>query len=130
MSLLTKLILLALAGAAGTIARYGLAGLTQRLLGSAFPWGTAVVNLLGCLLVGVFWALVESRWQLSGTARAMLFIGFMGAFTTFSSFVLESAELFRTGQMAWGLLNIAGQNVLGLVLFVAGYQAARLMSGG
>ena len=127
MTLLTKLLLLAAAGAVGTLARYGLAGLAQRLFGSSFPWGTMVVNLLGCLVIGFVWALAETRWQLSGATRAVLFIGFMGAFTTFSSFVLESAELFRVGQVSWGLLNIAGQNLVGLGLFVAGYHLARLL---
>lgn len=127
MTLLTKLILLAAAGAAGTLARYGLAGLAQRLFGSSFPWGTMVVNLLGCLVIGFVWALAETRWQLGGATRAVLFIGFMGAFTTFSSFVLESAELFRVGQVSWGLLNMAGQNIVGLGLFLAGYHLARLL---
>jgi len=126
-SLVTKLLLLALAGAAGTLARYGLAGLAQRWFGSEFPWGTMLVNLVGCLLIGFFWALAENRWPIGGAARVVLFVGFMGAFTTFSSFVLEAAELFRVGQVSWGLVNIAGQNVLGLALFLVGYALARLL---
>jgi CrcB protein len=119
--------LIALAGSLGTLARYGLSGLVQRVCGSDFPWGTLVVNMAGCLVIGVLWTLTEDRWPLSGQSRAVLFIGFMGAFTTFSSFALESAELLRAGQWLWGLGNIAGQTVLGVVLFFIGAMAARLL---
>ena len=125
--MLTKILLIALAGSLGTLARYGLSGLTQRWFGSDFPWGTFVVNMLGCLIIGLLWTLTESRWPLSGQSRAVLFIGFMGAFTTFSSFALESSELFRAGQWLWGVGNVVGQCVAGLVLFFVGAAVARLL---
>ena len=125
--MLTKLLLIALAGALGTLARYGLSGLAQRWFGADFPWGTLLVNMLGCLVIGVLWTLTEDRWPLSGQTRAVLFIGFMGAFTTFSSFALESAELFRAGQWLWGIGNVAGQSVAGLALFFVGALVARLL---
>lgn len=124
--MVSKLLLIALAGSLGTLARYGLSGLAQRLCGSDFPWGTLAVNMLGCLAIGYLWTLAETRWPLSGQTRAILFIGFMGAFTTFSSFALESAELLRTGQWLWGLGNIVGQCVAGMALFFAGVMLARL----
>ena len=125
--MVTKLLLIAAAGSLGTLARYGLSGLVQRLLGSDFPWGTLVVNMVGCFVIGLLWTLSEGRLPLSGQSRAILFIGFMGAFTTFSSFALESAELLRTGQVLWGLGNIVGQCVVGLALFFVGVLVARLL---
>ena len=122
-----KLALLALAGALGTLARYGTAGLVQRIHGTSFPWGTLAVNLTGCFLAGLLWTLFESRWPLSGETRTILLVGFMGAFTTFSALVLESGELLRSAEWMHALANLAMQNVLGFVALFAGIALARTM---
>ncbi|WP_028587081.1 fluoride efflux transporter CrcB [Desulfocurvus vexinensis] len=122
-----KLVLLGLAGALGALSRYGLAGLVQRLAGGSFPAGTFVVNMVGCLLFGLVWGLAEDRAGLGPQARAVVLTGFLGAFTTFSTFMFESAALLRSSQWAYALLNIGGQNLIGLACLLAGLALARLV---
>jgi CrcB protein len=122
-----KMIYLAVAGACGTLARYGLAGLVQRVAGASFPWGTVSVNALGCLLFGVIWTVTSERFVGSGELRIILLTGFMGAFTTFSTFVAESGHLFADGEHWYGLGNILLQNAVGLVLFFLGMALGRLI---
>ncbi len=122
-----KLILLALAGATGTLARYGLAGMVQRWGGAGFPWGTLAVNVLGCFVAGLLWSLFEQRWAVSGETRIVVLVGFMGAFTTFSAYILETGELARTSQ--WWLMaaNLGLQNGLGLFALLGGAALGRIL---
>lgn len=120
-----KLIWLGLAGGAGALSRYGLAGLVHRVAGGAFPAGTFVVNMAGCLLFGLVWGVLEDRAALPPQVRVVVLTGFMGAFTTFSTYVFESASLLRDGQWAYALVNMAGQNLAGLALLFAGLALAR-----
>jgi CrcB protein len=121
-----KILLVGLGGGAGALARWGLAGLVHRLFGGGFPLGTFVVNLTGCLLFGLAWGLVESRGLLGPSARMAVLTGFLGAFTTFSTFAFESAQLLRLGQWGLALANVAGQVVLGLVFLFLGLALSRL----
>jgi CrcB protein len=118
-----KLTAIALAGAAGTLTRYGLSGWAQRLVGGGFPWGTLSVNLGGSLLAGIFWAMAENRISLSGEIRAIVLVGFMGGFTTFSAFMLETSELMRDAQWGWVVGNLLLQNLGGLACFFVGRVA-------
>ncbi len=122
-----RLVLLALAGAAGTLARYWLGGLVQRLTGEGFPWGTLVVNALGCLLFGFFWTLAEERMLISGQMRIVVLIGFMGAFTTFSTFAFETRQMLSETEWLRGLGNIALQNVLGIAAIGLGFMIGRFV---
>jgi fluoride exporter len=122
-----KLAWLAVAGALGTLARYGLAGLAQRVSGASFPWGTLTVNLLGCFLTGLLWALFEGRWPVSGQTRAILLIGFMGAFTTFSAFMLETGELVREAEWIPAVANVVMQNGFGFLALLAGAMLGRML---
>ncbi len=122
-----KWIGLAVAGVLGTLARYGLSGLVQRIAGAGFPWGTAVVNLTGCFLFGLLWTLLDGRIQVRPEIRTTVFIGFFGAFTTFSSFVAETASLMRDSQWLYAGANIIGQNVLGIVVLLAGMALGRMV---
>lgn len=122
-----KLIWIGLAGAVGSLARYGLAGIVQSAVGKSFPWGTMSVNLLGCLLFGLVWGLaVESRVTISAEVRLILLVGFMGAFTTFSTFSFETARLLEDSQWLAALGNLTLQNVGGLVAMFAGLALGRL----
>jgi len=122
-----KILLLALAGVAGTLARYYLAGAVHDLLGREFPFGTVAVNLLGCALFGIVWTLADERALLSPQTRLVLLVGFMGAFTTFSSFIFESATLIRDQEYLKAAINIVGQNILGYGCFLLGAACGRFI---
>lgn len=122
-----KLLLIALAGSAGTLSRYWLSGAVQRLFGADFPFGTWAVNILGCLLFGLVWVLSEERFAFGGETRIIILVGFMGAFTTFSTYVFESQAMMADGQWLSLALNLAGQNVLGFAALYAGMLIGRVV---
>jgi fluoride exporter len=124
---LHRLFLIALAGAIGTLARYGLGGYVQEHCGKMFPWGTVAVNLLGCLLFGLVWSSLEERWPTSGETRTIILIGFMGAFTTFSTFMFESEELLRGSEWWLALGYFTVHNVGGLAALLAGLAVGRFL---
>lgn len=124
---MSKLILIGAAGAAGTLARYMLGGLVQKLYGGAFPWGTFAVNMTGTFLFGLVWGLAESRLVIGSDTRAVILVGFMGAFTTFSTFMFETGELLRDSQWALAAGNIALQNIIGVIFLILGLAAGRLV---
>jgi CrcB protein len=124
---LQKLLLLALAGAFGTLARYGLGRLVHEHSGGVFPWGTVVVNVLGCLLFGLVWSALGERRPAGGEVRTIILIGFMGAFTTFSTFVFETQELLYDAEWLPALGYFTMQNVGGLAALLAGLALGRLI---
>ncbi len=130
--MLTQLGFLALAGAAGTLARYGLAGLSHRLAIWAqlpgaphFPFGTLTVNLAGCFLFGLVWTLAVDRAAFNAQTKLLLLTGFMGAFTTFSTFAFETGELMGQGRLLHAAINLAAQNLLGIAAVIVGMRLAR-----
>ncbi len=120
-----KLTLLAVAGAIGSVSRYGLSLAVYRVCGPTFPWGTFVVNLLGCFLFGLIWSLAEEGWGISDGTRVIVLVGFMGAFTTFSSFAHDTFILMRDARWLLAGANIAAQNVLGIIALVGGVAVGR-----
>ncbi|EPR31553.1 CrcB-like protein [Alkalidesulfovibrio alkalitolerans DSM 16529] len=124
---LQKLALIALAGSLGALSRYGLASLVHRLAGTGFPLGTFVVNVTGCLAFGLCVGLFEGRVSISPETRFAVLTGFLGSYTTFSTYAFESAALMRDGQWLTASVNIGGQIVLGLVAVVIGLNIARAL---
>jgi len=124
---LEKLVWIGLAGLLGTYMRYGLSGAVQRACGTSFPCGTLAVNITGCFLFGLVWSLAEDRLSISGEMRTVILIGFMGAFTTFSSFAFETVQLARGAEWALALGNILAQNTIGLACLFLGLVAGRLL---
>ena len=116
---------LALAGAVGTLCRYGLSGVVQQLFGAGFPWGTLVTNAVGCFLFALVWSLTEERMLVSAQTRFIVLTGFMGAFTTFSTFAHETGLLARDAQWLSAVLNLLGQNTVGLASVLAGWALGR-----
>ncbi len=122
---MSKWLAIAIAGGLGSLARYGLAGLVQRWTGPAFPWGTFVVNVVGCLAFGFVVGVIEDRVALAAQLRPFLLVGFLGAFTTFSTFSFESTELLLDRQWWFLAGNIAGQAVVGVAAILVGLTAGR-----
>jgi len=113
-------LLVAAGGAIGSVARYALSTFVLRVTGTLFPLGTFVVNAVGCLCFGLVVGAAEQRIALSPETRAFILAGVLGGFTTFSSYVFESAGLLRDGQMTAAIVNVAGQVVAGLAAFWIG----------
>jgi fluoride exporter len=122
-----KLLWLGIAGGLGALARYGLSSLVQRYSGAMFPWGTFVVNVLGAFVFGFIWSLVEQRLVMSIETRVILLTGFLGGFTTFSSFMFESAALITDGQWGLAALNLGGQVMAGLAAVFLGLALGRMV---
>lgn len=118
-----RLLLIALAGALGSLCRYGLASGLQR--GSSFPWGTLGVNAVGCLIAGALWAAFENRADISPDVRAMAFVGFTGAFTTFSALIMETNQFLRAGDLLPAAANVVLQLVLGMAALTLGLLLGR-----
>lgn len=121
---MTKFILLAAGGAIGTILRYSISGFTYRFFNGFFPWGTLAVNLTGSFIIGLLWGFFEIE-NISSNVRNFIFIGILGGFTTFSTFALESLNMFRDGEVKLALTNILASNILGIVLVFLGFIIAR-----
>ena len=95
--------------------------------GETFPAGTLVVNIVGCFLAGLLFYLVQERNLVKPLTGTVLMIGFLGGFTTFSSFGLQTFTLLRDGEFWFASLNIIGSNLLGLLMVWAGYTLGRLV---
>jgi len=119
-----KVIYLLSGGAIGTLLRYSVSGLSHRMFSSIFPWGTLMVNLIGSFVIGLLWGISEQT-NFSPNIRAFIFIGILGGFTTFSSYSLETLNLFRDGEIKMGIINILANNILGLILVFAGFVLSK-----
>jgi len=119
-----------LGSALGGVARYGCSGLAARYIGVAFPWGTLIVNVSGCLVIGFLATLAsaDGRLLLSPDARAFLMIGVCGGFTTFSAFSIETLNLARDGEWLWAGANVILSVVLCLLAVWFGHIGAVALS--
>ena len=122
-----KFAYIALAGAAGTLARYGVGTLFQRDGVAGMPWGVFVANMIGALLFGFIWAASEERGWISENMRVIALVGFMGAFTTFSTLAFDNVQMARASEGAWFGANMLLTNVGGLVAVYAGFRVARVV---
>ena len=118
------------AGAIGALARWGVAFLGNAALGSRFPYGTLIANVLGCFIFGLVVEFLRHRELLDSYLRFLLLTGFAGAFTTFSTFGFESYQLAHERHPALAVLNIALSVGLGLAAVVAGVAAGRTIAAG
>jgi len=113
------LMVIALGGALGAVARYGISGWVQGWMNTTFPLGTLVVNVTGSFLLGLSLYLLESTAPTT-EMRSFVTIGFLGAFTTFSTFSYEAVVLLQGGEWARGGLYVGGSLVLGLAGLLMG----------
>jgi CrcB protein len=121
------LLLVGAGGFFGAVARYLVDGWVSRLTGAGFPWGTLTINLTGSFLLGLLFAMTIDRGLLPAEIRAPVMIGFIGAYTTFSTWMLESWRLVESGEVLAAAGNIVGSVALGLVAVFLGLLVGRLV---
>lgn len=124
--MLQSIFLVGIAGAAGAVSRYGVGLMAERSLGSHFAFGTLLVNVLGCLALGFLLELDRGTSVLTHPLRLLFAVGFLGAFTTFSTFGYETIRYLQDGAGQLALLNVTANLVLGLGAVWVGWGVARL----
>ena len=119
-----KLVLIALGGMLGTLCRYGLTTWVDQRVQSPFPYGTLVINLAGCFVAGLFLPLLEQDW-VAPELRLAVLTGFLGGFTTFSAYGLQTVALANGGLFSMAVLNVFVSNAAGLALVWIGSSLSR-----
>ena len=122
---LVPLLLIGIGGFAGAISRYLVDGFVTERTAGAFPWGTLVVNATGSFVLGLLFAATTERGILPAEIRGPVMIGFIGAYTTFSTYMLESWGLLESGSYGAALANLGGSVVVGLLAVAAGLAIGR-----
>jgi CrcB protein len=117
---MTKIVSLAIGGVLGTWARYFLTVSITQFVGIHFPYGTIVVNLSGCFLMGFLVVFLEGPMNMQPNLMLLLVVGFCGAFTTFSTFILETSGMIRDGNTLHALANVVISVIAGFILFRIG----------
>jgi fluoride exporter len=126
MSMIKNLIIIMLGGSLGAVSRYLIGLMAAKAWGVNFPWGTLIVNMAGCFLIGLIFALADSVRLLTPSVRLFLITGFLGALTTFSSFSLETTNAVRAGLTLQPIMNIMLNNLGGFGLTFLGYWLGSL----
>jgi CrcB protein len=114
-------------GAVGALARYGLDGLIERRTFSVFPWSTFAINVSGCFLAGAVVADLVDRHHVSPALRIGLVVGFLGAYTTFSTFAQETVDLAKTHDYALALANAIASVAVGFAAVLAGTAVGKVI---
>ncbi len=120
-------IFVAIGGAIGALSRVGVSAACLRLFGDRFAWGTVTVNVVGCLLFGFVWAFTEERVGLR-EYRPLVITGFMGSFTTFSTYAFEISQDAGSGRLAAAVGSFTLQNAAGIGCMLLGFALARAMA--
>ncbi|MDZ7781080.1 MAG: fluoride efflux transporter CrcB [Gemmatimonadota bacterium] len=123
------LLYIALGGAAGALARYGLGGWVQNRIAVAFPWGTLTVNVIGCLLIGLSIPYLEAL-RVKPDVRMLVAVGVLGAFTTFSAFGYETVALLREGAWPRAVGYVGASVILGIGMVWVGIRLSTILPGG
>jgi CrcB protein len=124
---LMKMLLVMAGGSIGALSRYAVSLWAARFLGTRFPWGTLAVNLSGCFLIGLAFALAERGLSIMNPSMRLFFItGYLGALTTFSTFGLETVNSLREGTYLVAVSNILANNIIGAALVILGMLVGRL----
>jgi len=119
-----RILLIAIFGAVGTLARYGLQGIVQVRAGGAFPYGTLLINLTGCFLLALIGQFTLNHMVISPDWRVAITVGFFGGYTTFSSFGWETAKMLEDGEWLRATTYVAASVFVGLFLSIAGIRLA------
>lgn len=122
-----NILLVAVGGALGAVARFVVGNAVSRAIGSALPYGTFVINVIGCFAMGLLMTIIVDRELLPATWRLLLCVGLLGGFTTFSSFGYEALMLLTEGRLLAALAYVGGSVVLGLMAAGMGVLCARAL---
>lgn len=125
--MLQKLLWLAVAGACGTVGRFTVCELASKAKSGAFPLGTFTVNILGSFLFGFIYVLAQKKMHINAEIRLIALTGFMGAFTTFSTYAFDTARLLKSAEWATAAGNVFGHTVLGVAALVVGVLVGRML---
>ena len=120
MKRMDKFLIISLGAILGANARYWLGGWAADRFGTTFPYGTLIINVTGSLVLGFFITLVTDRFLVDPRWRLLVAIGFLGAYTTFSTYTYESMNLILSGQVWLGLVDLFGCSILGAAAMLAG----------
>lgn len=115
-----KWLMLLLGGGIGTVSRHLVSGAAHQMFGAKFPYGTFAVNILGCFLIGLIVSLAQEKFVLTDPMKLFLIVGFLGAFTTFSTFIFETSTLIKSGSTLLALANVLVSVLIGFFIFEAG----------
>jgi CrcB protein len=122
-----KILLVGIAGLAGTLARYWLSGWIDGRFGGIFPMGTLAVNLVGCFAAGFLFHTFSERYLVDPDLRASILVGFLGAFTTFSSYGIQSITLLRDSEFLMAGVNVLASNLAGIGMVWLGYNLSKVV---
>lgn len=122
-----ELLSIAAGGALGAVSRFCLGNLISRIIGSALPYGTFVINIVGCFFMGLIMTMIIERGMLSAAWRLLLCVGFLGGFTTFSSFGYETLMLLQEEKIVAVLAYVGGSIILGLMSAALGVAVGKLL---
>jgi CrcB protein len=128
-SVLGTLTAIALGGALGSVARYGITVYFDHLFGRDFPYGIFIANILGSAAIGVLFVLIVERGLLSEVWRSLMMVGFLGAFTTFSTFSLQTIGLLQEGRLFAAAIYSIGSVLLSITAAYLGMVSTRALSG-
>jgi CrcB protein len=122
-----KLLLVAVGGGIGAVARYLVSGWAAEHIGSNFPYGTLIVNVVGCLIIGLFMTLTTEKYLVSPHWRLLVTVGFLGGLTTFSSYSYETFKLLEEAGMTMAFYNIFSNLIIGFFATWVGITLGRLI---
>lgn len=122
---MNQVVAIAVGGALGALSRYWVVGLVSRLFERSFPYGTLVVNVIGSFLIGICYIIIVQRLHVASEWHAVLMVGFIGAFTTFSTFSLETVSLIQEGRLMVALSYIFSSVLVCLLATAAGILLAK-----
>ncbi|MHB8844654.1 MAG: fluoride efflux transporter CrcB [Nitrospirota bacterium] len=117
---MTNILLIGIGGALGAMSRYGIALWVGQRWGRGFPLGTFVINVSGSFLIGLLMTLLAERFSVNPQWRLLLVVGFLGAYTTFSTFEYETGALLKDGELAFAMLNVILSVVVGFIALKLG----------
>ena len=122
-----KILWISIGAVAGANLRYWVGGWAVDRFGGSFPYGTLLINISGSLILGVILGMVSSHYVIDPRLRLLLTIGFLGSYTTFSTYTYESVAMFQQGQWFLGLFNLIGSSILGGLAAILGLWIGKLV---